>query len=411
MPTVHDTDLSAHSGRRSGRIPTNEPPRSKLPTILALLLVATVWVLGCVWSFTEQTAFAKFHGFVVPELLPLILDGMATALAGVSYAASLDGRPAIGARLGTAIAVGLSATSNGLWAAERSGDNMLTIGLAVVVPCTAMLAFEVLLSELRRQVQRRRGDPAPVRIPYPRMVRWALAPVSTFITWRRLVLELTSVDGPSASEGPETVRTRSTMETGASARTPEDSTAEMAADGAADRAATVRVTTDRAANDPVAGDRLASDRLASDRVTSDRVASDRVTSDRLASDRVAGDDVATGRVAAHPADMDDDTTRTEASSAPDSAEPARFEDPPTAPHVFPDAVRLEQEPDIGDSTTTLTPDDDRVRRVAELLHEGHELTGEQVGDMFACSGRTGRRLIERARQLIDEYPLQTVGDY
>ncbi|HEX4247459.1 MAG TPA: hypothetical protein VH008_06300, partial [Pseudonocardia sp.] len=43
-------------------------------------------------------------------------------------------------------------------------------------------------------VQRRRGLPPPVAIPYPRVIRIALAPWQTFRTWRTLVLELTALD-------------------------------------------------------------------------------------------------------------------------------------------------------------------------------------------------------------------------
>jgi Protein of unknown function (DUF2637) len=110
----------------------------------------------------------------------------------VACAASLDGRPGVVARLGTAVAVAASAASNATFAWQRSGDRA-TVVLAAGVPLAANLAFEVLLHELRRQVLRRRGLPAPAAVPYPRLIRVVLAPVSTLRQWRRLVLDLTTL--------------------------------------------------------------------------------------------------------------------------------------------------------------------------------------------------------------------------
>ncbi|GAA5166524.1 hypothetical protein GCM10023321_57760 [Pseudonocardia eucalypti] len=165
-----------------------------LPMRTALLAVASVWILGCVWSFQEQSDFAASKGFIFPHLLPLVIDGFAVSMAGVAWAASLDARPAIPARLATLVAVATSSASNGIWAYLRANHDMVTVAIGVAVPVAANLAFEVLLAELRRQVQRRRGLPPPVAVPYPRMIRLVLSPFRTFFEWRRLVLELTAMD-------------------------------------------------------------------------------------------------------------------------------------------------------------------------------------------------------------------------
>ncbi|MFC6017825.1 DUF2637 domain-containing protein [Plantactinospora solaniradicis] len=176
----------------------NQTPRTRwqrfaagLPTGLALLLIGLVWLAGAVWSFEEQTQFAKSRHFQTPELLPLVLDGMAIAMAAVAYAASLDARPAVLARLGTALAIACSAASNATWAHVRSGGEDQTIALASGVPVLSMIAFEVLLAEIRKRVMRRRGQPGPAAITYPRLVRLFLSPWSTFVTWRREVLRAT----------------------------------------------------------------------------------------------------------------------------------------------------------------------------------------------------------------------------
>lgn len=176
---------------RPGPTTLRQRAAERLPTGLALLLIAAVWVCGAVWSFEEQTHLARALGFQTPELLPLTLDGMAVAMAAVAWAASLDARPAVYARLITAVAIGASAASNASAAWRRANGDAQTVIIAAGVAVAAMFAFEVLLGEMRRQVLRRRGQPGPVAITYPRLVRLFLAPWPTFTTWRRLVLKAT----------------------------------------------------------------------------------------------------------------------------------------------------------------------------------------------------------------------------
>ena len=173
-----------------------------LPLTLALAMTAVVWAAGAVWSFEEQTRFAASQGFAVPQLLPLVLDGLAVALAGVAYAASLAGRAAVQARLGTALAVAASASSNAAWAWSRTAGDHGAVVLAAGVPVAANIAFEVLLAELRRQVHRSRGLPAPVAVPGPRLIRLALAPSRTWREWRALVLDLTAMPAPAKPDRP-----------------------------------------------------------------------------------------------------------------------------------------------------------------------------------------------------------------
>ena len=203
MPDLDFISTTPTAGPAPAKPPSTAPPRgvddpgrrrwtATLPMRTALVAVAAVWLLGCIWSYQEQSEFAAANGFALPHLLPLVIDGFAVSMAGVSWAASLDARPAISARLATLIAVAGSSASNGVWAWLRTHHDPVTVALGVAVPVAANLAFEVLLGELRRQVQRRRGLPAPVAIPYPRVIRFVLAPWSTFRDWRSLVLELTA---------------------------------------------------------------------------------------------------------------------------------------------------------------------------------------------------------------------------
>lgn len=177
-----------------------------LPMRAALAGVASVWALGAVWSYTEQTDFARALAFEHPTLLPLTIDGLAIATAGVAFAASLDGRPAIFARLMTVVGIAASATSNGVWAARRTaalgsfGVDATAVAVGVGIPLVAYIAFEVFLSELRRRVQRSRGMPAPVALPTLRLSRLLLAPPSTFLAWRKEVLKRTET--PSLQDEP-----------------------------------------------------------------------------------------------------------------------------------------------------------------------------------------------------------------
>lgn len=171
--------------------PVNVPP-VRWPLWIALALIFGVFSAGAVWSFREQSALARSAGFHVPELLPLAIDGFAIAMAAVAWAASLDGRAALFARLGIAVGIACSAATNAAWAWERSTADVLTIVLGGGVPILTMVAFEVLLSEARRQVQRRRGLPGPEPVPLPRLYPVLLAPFSTLRDWRREVLDRTA---------------------------------------------------------------------------------------------------------------------------------------------------------------------------------------------------------------------------
>jgi len=191
--------------------PATPKPRVISPVMaLALTGVLVVVVAGDVWSFREQTDLARDLAFDIPWLLPVVLDGLAAALAAVAFAASLDGRPALGARLGTALAVTASAASNLAAAALRLGTesprDRIALAIAAGIPVAANLAWEVILGELRRQVMRRRGLPAPVPVPWPRVVRVILAPVSTVRSWRRVVLGLTDPAGGHVTGDPVTPR-------------------------------------------------------------------------------------------------------------------------------------------------------------------------------------------------------------
>lgn len=181
---------------RSGPPPPDrsEPRRTdpvRWPVWIALPLIFAVFAAGAVWSFREQTALARSAQFHVPELLPLVIDGFAVAMAAVAWAASLDGRAAVFARLGIAVGIACSVGANAAWAWDRSGGDTLTVVLAAGVPVLAMVAFEAVLAEVRRQVQRKRGLPRPEPIPMPRALTVCLSPIRTPLLWRRLVLELT----------------------------------------------------------------------------------------------------------------------------------------------------------------------------------------------------------------------------
>ncbi|MDT7749600.1 MAG: hypothetical protein QOD96_3262 [Pseudonocardiales bacterium] len=197
---MSDTDTAANPATCSQRGHRWRRFTAALPMRTSLLAVGLVWLLGCAWSFQEQSAFAAAKGFTFPHLLPLVIDGFAVSMAGVSWAASLDARPAIAARLATVVAVSTSSASNGVWAYLRAHHDPATVALGVAVPIAANMAFEVLLAELRRQVQRRRGLPPPVAVPYPRLIRLVLAPWQTFRAWRTMVLAITATEHTPAQQ-------------------------------------------------------------------------------------------------------------------------------------------------------------------------------------------------------------------
>jgi len=172
-------------------------------TVGALIGVFVVWASGAVWNWNEQTELADYLGFGMPWLLPFLLDGLALSLAAVATSASLDGRAGVVPRIGTLVAISASAAVSGYAAYVRSIEPDIFTGAAlplddpVVVligagaPIVALIAFEVLLTEVRRMVQKARGRQSPAPIPYPRLIRWILAPWKTFFAWRTIVLDLT----------------------------------------------------------------------------------------------------------------------------------------------------------------------------------------------------------------------------
>lgn len=208
-PDVPDPQQLRRAARRARRAAWRAQFTAALPMRLALGGVASVWAFGAVWSFTEQAAFAFAKGFEHPALLPLSIDGFAVTTAGVAFADSLKGRPAVFARLMAVVGIGGSAAINGVWAAQRSaaggqGLDPTMVAIGLTVPLVAFVAFEVFLSGLRRQVQRSRGLPPPVTLPPLRLVRLLLAP-STFLDWRNEVLTLTATTPrtvPDTSEDP-----------------------------------------------------------------------------------------------------------------------------------------------------------------------------------------------------------------
>ena len=160
------------------------------PLVISLLLIASVWAAGAVWSFDHQKRFARALGFHHDYLLPAVADGLPVAMAAVAFSASLDGRGATAARLGTALTITGSAISNGMYAWRRSHD-LTTVVVALAIPVMAAVAFEVLLGELRKSVMQARGVTPPVPVPHLRPIRVLLDPRREIAQWRRHVLTVT----------------------------------------------------------------------------------------------------------------------------------------------------------------------------------------------------------------------------
>ena len=181
----------------SAPAPAADRPRRALTfhTGLSLVAILAVFVAGAWWSFEEQRRLAEHFRFTDPWVFPLLLDGMAVALAVTAFSAALDGRAAVVTRLIAAACVGWSAEFNAQavlsrWPAEDH-DRWIAVAMAIVAPIVAYIAFERLLHEVRRQVARIRGQRPPAAVTPPRLVRLLLDPWGTFVTWRRVALDLT----------------------------------------------------------------------------------------------------------------------------------------------------------------------------------------------------------------------------
>lgn len=167
--------------------------QSRVPVTIALLLIAAVWCGACVISFMEQIRLAEHFEFEMAWLFPLIFDGLASALAVTSWSAALDGRHSPLLRAFTMLAVSGSAWVNAAAVMERTPGalDLTQVGMAVAAPISAWVAFEFLLGELRRQIMRARGVPAPAAVPALRPVRVLLSPVRSVREWRGLTLAVT----------------------------------------------------------------------------------------------------------------------------------------------------------------------------------------------------------------------------
>ena len=351
----------------------------RLPLGLALSAVTAVWAFGAVWSFTEQSAFARAKGFSDPALLPLVLDGLAVAMAGVAFAASLDARPAVGARLGTALAVAASAASNGLWAAERSalptGPDWTTVAIGAGIPIAANIAFEVLLGELRRQVQRHRGLPAPAALPSLRLVRLLLDPPAAFTEWRAEVLARTAPAGPP----------------GGGLIGPDPLAGHPALDEAAPRAETALA--------PAEAPPLEEHQ---------QRAAGPVNRPPATAGTPPLPRAGTG-LAVEPADLRAacDLGSVEATHQPQSAEVAQAASDASIEDrgevAASEQTDVDRQDDTGEGQPTGLPGDGRVRLLRELLEAGAAVSGAQAAVLLShtyapTSGRTGRRLLAEARQ-------------
>jgi hypothetical protein len=417
----------------------------------ALLAVASVWILGCVWSYQEQSAFAASKGFTFPHLLPLVIDGFAVSMAGVAWAASLDARPAIPARLATVVAVGASSASNGVWAYLRAHHDIVTVMLGVAVPVAANLAFEVLLAELRRQVQRRRGLPPPVAVPYPRLIRMVLAPWRTFREWRAMVLEITAMDHAMARPGqlhdPEPGIPTSATAMPVPGATFSHAEAPAAVSRSADPASIASAPTsalpvaarfsapERAAHAPRVNGRAAS-ATASTTVPVTATAESTPTSAPAAGNGTRNERSRANTVTARPQDAaapratgpahdttserspdgarSPDTDRSRSMPARAAADPV---DEPVTPAADEPVVTRRSMPTRPVAARSRAgenghgperrPIDPRVLQLAQHLassDDPDELTGEMVGRLLNIdvAPRTGRRLLGQARELVNQ---------
>jgi len=139
-------------------------------------------ILGCVWSYQEQTRSPRprLHH---PDLLPLVIDGFAVPWRGGlgrSLEARRRSRPG-----GHPVAVAASSASNGVWAYLRADHDMVTVVLGVTVPIAANLGSRC-CSRATPPGARRRGLPPPVAVPYPHDP----------IVWRRGKPSVLALAGP-----------------------------------------------------------------------------------------------------------------------------------------------------------------------------------------------------------------------
>lgn len=100
-------------------------------------------------------------------------------------------------------------------------------------------------------------------------------------------------------------------------------------------------------------------------------------------------------------EADAEPVAAETSSAP-AAEPARSS-PTHDDSLEGDTVELAAVPASDADASPAADPDEQVTELAALLATGQDITGPRAAEMFGCSERTGRRLINRAKHLHDQH--------
>lgn len=118
-------------------------------------------------------------------VVPLALDAVGMAYAGLAFHASLKGQSAGAARLMVWVIAGASSVAN--W---RQGISISTDAavFSAAMPLSAALLLEFMLRAIRRTVLGHIGALEPP-LPHYRAVRWVVDPLPTWRAWRTAVKE------------------------------------------------------------------------------------------------------------------------------------------------------------------------------------------------------------------------------
>lgn len=404
--------------------------QSRVPVTIALVLIAAVWIGACVISFMEQIRLAETYEFEMAWLFPLIFDGLASALAVTSWSAALDGRHSPLLRAFTMLAVTGSAWVNAAAVMERTsgGLNLTQVGMAVAAPISAWVAFEFLLGELRRQIMRARGVPAPAPVPALRPVRVLLSPFRSVKEWRGLTLAVTdprhAVAHGDRSGKPATAPAGTPGTVPASVPTLPDPAGVRTANTQPMTALSPHytLTVPRPANPPareniadhngVSGtDAAAPAALPGDTETGPAPVPARSGTDRHAAAPAANLPDGPAAETAPAANLPDGNgTPAAAESDPAAAPAAAPADVPPAPPFVPDAVPLDPADVLRAKGASIPAAADRAEMDAAALRSaartawrtladaGHVVSGEMLGKAFGRSERWGREQVAAVRE-------------
>lgn len=208
MRTTAETQLTTSAEDREKA----DDKASRTLSIAALLFVALAAIMGWGASFVglHEYGMQSMAGFTywTAWLVPATFDGAAFACTLMTYRSSINGRSAVRGRILMWAFTAVSSWIN--WIHQPSPQAQI---VAAGLPIAAVAVFDVVLTELRADYEKRHGKRGFRLRPGLLALRWLVDRSSTSYAFRKQVIDIPVEEiaglGPVAQESASTGSTRS----------------------------------------------------------------------------------------------------------------------------------------------------------------------------------------------------------